>query len=165
MTTANNAQHREASMTKQEQFLWVVQTSLLAQQEPDGVTTLMLEAIKASEQLPPDKKLGEAAGEFCEWALARLHGEDDPKKPTWFARPPLAPDGQWTNENDFDVLADSKPVGSIYEDASASTPPDMRWFWSLMVTPATPGRTNDTAATREAAMAKFRVAWNSRVGE
>jgi hypothetical protein len=73
-----------ASMTKQEQFLWVVQTSILAQQEPDGATVLMLEAIKASEKLPPNKELREAAGEFCEWALAKLHGEDDPEKPDWF---------------------------------------------------------------------------------
>jgi hypothetical protein len=40
--------------------------------------------------------------------------------------------GQWQDE-DYDVLADSKPVGRIYEDASASTPPDMRWFWSITV--------------------------------
>jgi hypothetical protein len=31
----------------------------------------------------------------------------------------------------YDVLADGKVVGRIYEDASASTPPDMRWFWSI----------------------------------
>jgi hypothetical protein len=34
---------------------------------------------------------------------------------------------------DFDVLADGKVVGRIYEDASASTPPELRWFrdnWS-----------------------------------
>jgi hypothetical protein len=36
-----------ASMTKQEQFLWVVQTSILAQQEPNAVFPLMLEAIRA----------------------------------------------------------------------------------------------------------------------
>jgi len=71
-------------MTKQEQFLWVVQTSLLAQQEPDGVTVLMLEAVKVSEQLPPDKALQEAVSEFCDWAVARLHGEDEPEKPNWW---------------------------------------------------------------------------------
>jgi hypothetical protein len=66
------------------------------------------------------------------------------------------PDGQWTNEN---VLADGKAVGRLYEEPSASTPPDMRWFWSVFITPATPGVTNGTAATREEAMAKFRAAW------
>ena len=69
------------------------------------------------------------------------------------------PDGQWTNENDFDVLADSKVVGRIYEEPSASTPPELRWLWSVLVTPATPGLTNGTAATREEAMAKFRAGW------
>jgi hypothetical protein len=31
------------------------------------------------------------------------------------------PSGQWSDE-DYDVLADRKVVGRIYEDASASTP-------------------------------------------
>jgi hypothetical protein len=58
---------------------------------------------------------------------------------------------------DFDVLADGKVVGRIYEDASASTPPELRWFWSVTaIVPATPGLTNGTAATREEAMAVSR---------
>src|SRR5438067_797912 len=70
--------------------------------------------------------------------------------------------GQWQDE-DFDVLADGKVVGRIYEDASASTPPELRWFWSVTaIVPATPGLTNGAAATREEAMAKFRAAWESR---
>jgi hypothetical protein len=68
------------------------------------------------------------------------------------------PDGQWSDD-DYDVIADGKVVGRIYDNGSAGTPPDMRWPWSLMVTPATPGRTNGTATTREQAMAKFRAAW------
>jgi hypothetical protein len=59
------------------------------------------------------------------------------------------PDGQWSEE-DYDVLSDGKLVGRIYEDASASTPHAMRWFWSITeIVPATPGVTNGTAATRE----------------
>jgi hypothetical protein len=38
--------------------------------------------------------------------------------------------GQWSDE-DYDVLAAGKVVGRIYEDAHLSTPPDMRWFWSV----------------------------------
>jgi hypothetical protein len=69
------------------------------------------------------------------------------------------PSGQWQDE-DYDVLADGKVVGRIYEDASASTPPELRWFWSVTaIVPATRGKTNGTAATREEAMAKFRAAW------
>jgi hypothetical protein len=69
------------------------------------------------------------------------------------------PDGQWS-DNDFDVLADGKPVGRIYEQGGVGEPPELRWMWSLMVTPATPGVTNGTAATREQAMAKFQWAWD-----
>jgi hypothetical protein len=68
------------------------------------------------------------------------------------------PSGQWQHE-DFDVLADGKVVGRIYDNGSAGMPPDMRWFWSVFITPSTPGLTNGTAATREEAMAKFRAAW------
>jgi hypothetical protein len=40
------------------------------------------------------------------------------------------PSGQWQDE-DYDVLADGKVIGRIYEDASASTPPELRWLWSV----------------------------------
>jgi hypothetical protein len=69
--------------------------------------------------------------------------------------------GQWS-DNDFDVLADGKVVGRIYEDASASTPPELRWFWSVTeIVPATRGATHGTAATLEEAKAKFRQAWEN----
>jgi hypothetical protein len=72
--------------------------------------------------------------------------------------------GQWQDE-DYDVLADGKPVGHIYEDAHLSTPPDMRWFWSITeIVPVRSGVTNGTAATREEAMAKFRAAWEKAGG-
>jgi hypothetical protein len=68
--------------------------------------------------------------------------------------------GQWQHE-DYDVLADGKVVGRIYEDGSASTPPELRWFWSVTaIVPAIPNSTNGHAATLEEAKAKFR-----RVGE
>jgi hypothetical protein len=67
--------------------------------------------------------------------------------------------GQWQDE-DHDVLADGKVIGRIYEDASASTPPDMRWFWSITeIVPAMPNMTNGHAATLDEAKAKFRAAW------
>jgi hypothetical protein len=44
-------------------------------------------------------------------------------------------------ERDYDVLADGKVVGRIYEDASASTPPQLRWLWSITaIVPAIAGR-------------------------
>jgi hypothetical protein len=50
--------------------------------------------------------------------------------------------GQWQDE-DYDVLADGKVVGRVYEDASASTPPELRWFWSItVIVPAIPNVTS-----------------------
>jgi hypothetical protein len=40
------------------------------------------------------------------------------------------PSGVWKHE-DYDVLADGKVIGRIYEEGSASTPPELRWFWSI----------------------------------
>jgi hypothetical protein len=71
------------------------------------------------------------------------------------------PWGQWQQE-DYDVLADGKVIARIYENASVSAPPDMRWFWSVTaIAPATAGVTNGTAATRVEALAKFRAAWDA----
>jgi hypothetical protein len=43
-------------------------------------------------------------------------------------------------DEDYDVLRNGKVVGRIYDDASAGTPPDMRWFPSVTaIVPATPG--------------------------
>jgi hypothetical protein len=68
--------------------------------------------------------------------------------------------GIWQDE-DYDVLVDGKVVGRIYENASVSAPPDMRWFWSVTaIAPATAGVTNGTAATRVETLAKFRAAWD-----
>ena len=39
------------------------------------------------------------------------------------------PSGTWKDE-DYDVLANGKVVGRIYKDGSASTPPELRWFWA-----------------------------------
>jgi len=67
--------------------------------------------------------------------------------------------GQWQDE-DYDVLFDGKAVGRIYEDGSASTPPDIQWFWSVTeIVPAVPNGTYGHAATREEAVAKFGEAW------
>jgi len=62
-------------------------------------------------------------------------------------------------EQDYDVLADGKPVGRIYEDAMAALP-ELRWFSSVTeFVPAIPSMTNGHAPTRKEAMAKFRGAW------
>jgi hypothetical protein len=67
--------------------------------------------------------------------------------------------GQWNNE-DYDVLTDGKVVGRIYEEASAGTPPELRWFSSITeIVPAVPNITNGHAATLNEAKARFRAAW------
>jgi hypothetical protein len=71
------------------------------------------------------------------------------------------PSGQWMDE-DYDVLADGKVIGRIFEEGSRFGPPELRWTWSITcIVPATPGVTNGTAATREEAMVKFRAAWEN----
>jgi hypothetical protein len=71
------------------------------------------------------------------------------------------PSGQWS-DSDFDVLADSKAIGRIYEDAHLSTPPELRWFWSVTaIVPAIPTATNGHARTREEANGEV----SRRVGE
>jgi hypothetical protein len=70
------------------------------------------------------------------------------------------PSGQWQHE-DYDVLADGKVVGRIYDDGSSGAPPELRRFWSVTsILPATPGVTNGTASTLKQAMAKFTWAWD-----
>jgi hypothetical protein len=67
--------------------------------------------------------------------------------------------GTW-KDNDFDVLADGKVVGRIYEQGSASTPLELRWFWSITeIVPAVQNVTHGHAATLDEAKAKFREMW------
>jgi hypothetical protein len=61
---------------------------------------------------------------------------------------------------DYDVLADGKVVGRIYEDASASTPPELRWFLSITEIAPASSATHGTAATLDEAKANFRAAWD-----
>jgi hypothetical protein len=47
-----------------------------------------------------------------------------------------------------------KVVGRIYEDASASAPPDMRWFWSITeIVPAVSGGLGESEFYHAAARA------------
>jgi hypothetical protein len=67
--------------------------------------------------------------------------------------------GTWKHE-DYDVIADGKVVGRIYEDASASTPPELCSLWSITaIVPAIPNVTNGRAAVLDEAEPKFRANW------
>jgi hypothetical protein len=37
------------------------------------------------------------------------------------------------DRQDWTIFGDGELVGRIYEDASASTPAELRWFWSIVV--------------------------------
>lgn len=85
-------------MTKQEQFLVMVQTAFLANGislsiEPDagdhrtvfsasGAITFMDDAMRASTVIPEGMSAHEAAEQFARYALANLKGD----LPWWFAR-------------------------------------------------------------------------------
>jgi hypothetical protein len=89
-------------MTRQEQFLLVVQTAILtnsihlatdaaervsskATYSATGVLSVMDEAIRASERIPFDKTPFQAAHEFCFFMLENLR-EPGAVCPEWFAR-------------------------------------------------------------------------------
>lgn len=88
-------------MTKQEQFLWVVQTMVLTNavnlaSTPESVEKYRSsisvtgsivaagEALRASELIPHDKSAVEAAHEFCCHTLPNLR-EKGARVPSWFA--------------------------------------------------------------------------------
>jgi hypothetical protein len=62
---------------------------------------------------------------------------------------------------DYTVYEAGKPVGRLYEDRDAGTPPELRWFWSIMagVDPMTGIVTSGKVATLEEAKKQFRANW------
>lgn len=95
-------------MTKQEEFLWIVQTAILANAvnlsthdetkekyldvySSTGVRIVMREAIRASGRIPADMDAADAADDFCIWMFGNHQDAlkaDDPEAsvPSWFAR-------------------------------------------------------------------------------
>ena len=95
-------------MTRDEEFLWIVQTAILANAvnlatdsdkktdyrddySSTGVRMVMREAIRASKLIPKGMDVADAADDFCIWQF-RNHREalqrDDSAAtvPNWFAR-------------------------------------------------------------------------------
>jgi hypothetical protein len=96
-------------MTKQEQFLWIVQTMVLANAinltsvpgradeyrteiSASGVFITMDEAVRASGMIPDSLSATEAANEFCSFMLKNLRDNQERAEevsmrvPSWFAR-------------------------------------------------------------------------------
>jgi hypothetical protein len=98
-----------SNLTKQEEFLWIVQTMVLANAlntstftpitpqkrillSASGVFITMDEAVRASGMIPEDMTAAEAANEFCTFALENLREDEETASgrtmdvPHWFAR-------------------------------------------------------------------------------
>jgi len=97
------------AMTKQDQFLFLVQTAILAnginlssqdatrdkyrhEFSATGVMGLMLDAIHASERIPESMTAHRAAVEFCSYMFDNLREQEEAAAerrldvPSWFAR-------------------------------------------------------------------------------
>ena len=99
------------NMTKQEQFLWIVQTAILAnginlatttatrkkykaEFSATGVLVTADDAVRASELIPAKLTAFQAANEFCTYMFLNLRESEDKtrprnhlKVPGWFSRP------------------------------------------------------------------------------
>jgi hypothetical protein len=66
----------------------------------------------------------------------------------------------YADRQDWTILDDGEPVGRIYEGATAGTPTDLRWFWSVTVyvNPMAGIRTSGKVATLDEAKAQFQAA-------
>jgi hypothetical protein len=94
-------------LSKQEQFLWIVQTTILANAinvtsgevseeyrtdiSGNGVFIMMDEAVRASELIPDDMEVTEASDDFCTWVIKKWRDDAElgGKRltvPGWFAR-------------------------------------------------------------------------------
>ena len=87
-------------MTKAEQFLWIVQTTIIANSvnlatradadanrhvfSASGVLGTAGDAIQASARIPDDMTAAEAAAEFCGYMLENLR-QKSAQVPGWFA--------------------------------------------------------------------------------
>lgn len=95
-------------MTKQEQFLWIVQTSILANaihlstdenlareylhvRSSTGVRFTMADAVEAAEKIPTDMSASEAADDFCIYMFENVRdgvkesSGEEMQVPHWFA--------------------------------------------------------------------------------
>ena len=83
-------------------------------------------------------------------------------------RPTGLSSGVHKDRQDWTVFDDGEPVGRIYEDASASTPEELRWLWSIVIyAPPTAGIViSGKAPTLEVAKAALEASWRRcRVGK
>ena len=80
-----------------------------------------------------------------------------------FLRPTKLASTAYARLRDWAIVEDGRTVGRIVEDGSASTPPDRRWSWSIVifVSDRTGVVTSGRAPTLSEAKADFRRNWES----
>jgi hypothetical protein len=78
-----------------------------------------------------------------------------------FLRPTKLASTAYARLRDWAIVEDGRTVGRIVEDGSASTPPDRRWSWSIVifVSNRTGIVTSGRAPTLSEAKADFRRNW------
>ena len=78
-----------------------------------------------------------------------------------FLRPTKLASTAYARLRDWAIVRDGRTVGRIVEDGSASTPPDRRWSWSIVifVSDRTGIVTSGRAPTLSEAKADFRRNW------
>jgi hypothetical protein len=83
-----------------------------------------------------------------------------------FLRPTRLASVGYRHLQDWTIVEDGRTVGRIIEDGSASTSPDRRWSWSIVI--FVPDRTgivtSGKAPTLSEAKADFRRNWDAVVG-
>ena len=69
----------------------------------------------------------------------------------------------YEDRQDWTICEDGRPVGRIYEDASESTPAELRWFWSITVYvhPDAGITTSGKASTLDRVKAEFQRSWTA----
>ena len=78
-------------------------------------------------------------------------------------RPTRLASAVYRHLKDWAIVEDGRTVGRIIEDGSASTPPDRRWGWSIVV-PVRPESgivTTGRASTLSEAKADFKRNWTA----
>ena len=68
------------------------------------------------------------------------------------------------HRQDWTIFHDGEPVGRIYEDTSAFTSADLRWFWSITthMHPDSGIRTSGRVPTLDRAKTEFQRSWIAR---
>jgi hypothetical protein len=80
-----------------------------------------------------------------------------------FLRPLRLASAAYWHLQDWAIVEDGRTVGRIIEDGSASTPPDRRWSWSIVVHvhPMSGIVTSGRAASLRQAKADFQRNWDA----